>query len=121
MKYGQIDNPENFFHQLGSLHDARIEYFEWVPAERKVLIIIDDLNSNFLNLPEYEGLLPATLVFSNVRKMIIGVDPTEEHLNIYEMESKRTNILINVMIKCWPGGKIEFTCGSIEVREKKMK
>ncbi len=38
MKYGQIDNPENFFHQLGSLHDARIEYFEWVPAERKVLI-----------------------------------------------------------------------------------
>ena len=73
MKFGQIENPENFFYQLGCLHETRVESFKWVPPERKVLIKIDDLNSNFLDLPEYEGLLPATLVFSNVKKMMIGV------------------------------------------------
>ena len=105
MKFGQIENPENFFHQLGCLHETRVESFKWVPPERKVLIKIDDLNSNFLDLPEYEGLLPATLVFSNVKKMMIGVDPTEEYLNIFDLETKSSTIHINVMIKFRPGGK----------------
>ena len=119
MKFGHIENPEDFFHQLGLLHDARIESFKWVPPERKVHINIDDLNSNFLDLPEYEGLLPATLVFSNVRKMIVGIDPTQETLNIYELETKSATTQINVIINFWPGGKIEFNCESIEVHETK--
>ena len=119
MKYGQIDKPEEFFHQLGGLHDARIETFKWVPPESQVLIGIDDLNSNFLDLPEYKGLLPVTLIFSNVQKMIIGVDPIQKILNIFDLETKLSTAHINVIIKFSPGGKMEFTCSSIEVQEKR--
>jgi len=119
MEFGQIENPENFFHQLGLLHDTRIESFKWVPPERKVLINIDNLNSNFLDLPEYEGLMPATLAFINVGKMLIGIDPTEEHLNIFELETRSSTTFIKVIINFSPGGKIEFTCESIEVHETK--
>lgn len=119
MQYGLIENPENFFHQLGGLHDARIESFSWIPPERQVVIKIDDLNSDSLDLPEYEGLLPATLIFSNVQKMIIGVDPIQKTLNIFDLEIKCSTTHINVIIKFSPGGKMEFTCGSIEVQERK--
>ena len=117
MKFGHIENPDDFFHQLGLLHDARIESFEWVPPKRQVLIKIDDLNSNFLGLSEYEGLLPATLVFSNVKKVIIGINPVPESFYIYDLETSSSATHINVVIKFSPGGKMEFTCGSIEVQK----
>ena len=117
MKYGHIENTEDFFHQLGLLHDAIIESFEWLPSERQVFIKIDDLNSNFLDLPEYEALLPATLVFSNVRKIIFGIDPAQETLKIYDLETKSSATHINVVINFSPGGKMEFTCESIEVQK----
>jgi len=121
MKYGNINQPKKFFHELGGLHDARIESFKWIPPEQKVLIKIDDLNSNFIDLPEYDGLWPGILVFSNVKKILTGVVPIEGYLSIFNVEIKLLTEQINVTINISPGGKIEFDCSSIDIQEKEIK
>jgi len=119
VKYGLIENPKDYFDNLGNLHDARIEYVGWLPREKKLSIAIDDMNSNFLDLPEYEGLEPAMLVFLNVEHVVFDIEKTDEHLNVYEfnVETKPSHIEVN--LKYWPSGKLIVNCKSIELQNNK--
>ena len=118
MEYGRVNNPEVFFHELGGLHDARIEDINWLPNKRRLSITIDDMNSNFIDLPEYGGLPPPILVFVGVRRVLIDIDQTDENLNIYEFEAKPSPSYLDVSVKCWPGGRLEVTCESIDLHQR---
>jgi hypothetical protein len=72
-----IDNAAFFFASLGGLHDVEITTIS-VDADHQILkITVEDINSNFSDLPEHPGLRPARLLF--IERPDIFMD-----LNIWE-------------------------------------
>ncbi len=65
-----IADPVVFFHDLGGLHDARVDWLGWDDGE--VRLVVRNLNANFMDgdkpNPHYPGYTarPATVVFSGV-------------------------------------------------------
>ncbi len=66
-----IDDPLSFFHELGLLHDASVEWLSWGDGEFR--LVTDNLHANFMDglepSPEYPGYVarPATVVFTGVK------------------------------------------------------
>ncbi len=114
-----LDDPRKFFKDLGGLHDARIEHLRWDPNHRQVTILVDDINSNFLDLPEYKGLAPATLTLSKVIGFILNVDRPDATLNIYELEVCPESAHLAAQFKIRPSGKIKIACASIGIEYHK--
>ncbi len=112
----QINSPKAYFNDLGGLHDARIEKFSWRKQKKQFLLMVDDLNSCFFELPEYQGLRPAELIFSGVHSLRHEFQISSESFSIFGIEIIDSNEDIHVQIKCSPGGLIEMVCTSIEVR-----
>lgn len=111
-----IRNPKEYFHSFGNLHDARINGFHWLPEEKRLHISIDDLNSNFEGLPEYEGPKPGMIILEGVSEIEAGICPTGDSLNIYDFTADMIEKeLVSVDIRCWPGGKICVKCESIQL------
>ena len=50
-----LENPEVFFAELGGVHDARITNFSLDKFNKILTVGLDDLNSSFLGLTEYQG------------------------------------------------------------------
>lgn len=119
MEYSTLDDPKKFFHQLGGLHDARIEGIAWFPKDQRMSIAINDLNRNFLGLPEYEGLVPANLVLREVRQVVFDIEQSENVLNIYDTVVDPIQTNLNIMISLWPSGRIEIICNTIEIHQQK--
>ena len=81
-----IDEPVVYFEKLGGLHDARITAFSWSKSNRRFILSVDDLNSNFLDLPEYQGLRPAEVIFSKVALLDSDIQILDSSYSIYAME-----------------------------------
>jgi len=116
-----LNNPHEFFSELGDLHDARIERVQWLLHERRLTISIDDLYSNFLDLPEYKGLTPATIILNDVEDIEVNIGPVDDRINIFEFNAKVVDSSINVNVTCWPGGRIDIKCGSIQLHLEGIK
>ncbi len=113
-----IEDPEKYFKSLGGLHDARVERIDWLPEEQKLMLFIDDLNSNFLDLPEYKGLAPATFMLHGVESVNLKFAKCESHLNIDEFTSIKPSSRLEVLIKFWPSGQCDLQCSSVSVRKE---
>jgi hypothetical protein len=66
-----LDDPISFFHELGLLHDACVEWLSWGDGEFR--LVTDNLHANFMNgqepsleFPGYH-IRPATVVFAGVK------------------------------------------------------
>jgi hypothetical protein len=114
---------EKYFKELGYLHDARIEKITWTITD-SLSIEIDDLNSNFLGLPEYTGIVPATLVFEEISKCVLAIDMyhNDGSLDIYELLVKANSTYgFDIFAKFSPSGNMEITCKLITVQPKANK
>jgi hypothetical protein len=107
----RIPDPVSFFKSLADLHDARIEGMSW--SSGRLLIVIDDLYSGFLDLPEYCGPRRATLEFDSPRQLsLTAVDASR--LSILGLEVKQLEAGgFTVAIDLSPDGRIQTTCETI--------
>ena len=112
----EIENPEAFFLALGGLHDSMLRLLQWRPETRCLGLGIDDLYSNFFQLPEYPGALEARLIASELLDLRIDLKalctPTSRILGFYVTRQKNTD-LINAAIH-FGEGKIEFVCRKLQ-------
>ncbi|GAB1270347.1 hypothetical protein NBRC116493_36010 [Aurantivibrio infirmus] len=112
-----IKAPKVFFGELGGLHDAFITAFSWNKENQTFSISIDDLNSNFLDLPEYKGLCPVDIVFVGVCNLDCNIQIKSSNFSIYDFLIEEETCY-SVNIKCSPGGYFKCQCETIKLIEK---
>lgn len=112
-----VGEPEKYFAGLGDLHDARVERIDWLPEKQRLLLFLDDLNSNFLDLPEYKGLAPAILMLDGVESVNFKFAKCEKHLNIHEFKAVILSSRLDIIIKFWPSGQCDLQCSSVGIKE----
>ena len=104
---------------LGGLYDAIILSLAWSAEERRLRIVVDNVNSNTFGLPEYPGPRSATLVFSEVTHLDVNANLTVAGLMVYDLAIERKGpdtYASSLMLS--PGGKLTIECGSIEIVER---
>ncbi|WP_018623914.1 hypothetical protein [Kangiella aquimarina] len=111
-------NPKEFIEERGGMHDAVVESFTWESIQRVLTLDIDDLNSCFEGLPEYEGLCPITLVFSKVSSLDLNLQISSNQVSIYDFSILSLKGIFQIEIKCSPGGIIKLSCEDIEIKYK---
>lgn len=115
-----MENPEIFFAELGGAHDARITNFSWDKFNKTLTIGLDDLNSNFLGLPEYQGKRPVAFVFAGVSTFDMDVQLINDQLNVYDIEVNTANENYMFHIKCSPGGYFKYQCEDVQIFEREL-
>jgi hypothetical protein len=109
-----VNDPQAFFAELGGLHDALIMSFSWDRDDKMLCIGIDDLNSNFLDLPEYRGLRPVEIVFTGVQNLDCDIQIKGSSINIYDFLIEDASPY-TVDVKCSPGGYFKCQCAAIKL------
>ncbi len=77
MNIERVLNPSSFLYSLGGLHDVRISHFQFEVKTRKLVFVVEDLNANFTDLPEYAGSRHCKLIFSQVETFLLDVETFE--------------------------------------------
>jgi len=110
-----VEQPVIFISELGNLHDAEIESIEWNPALQEILFKIEDLHSNFLDLPEYTDIRPARLTLHGVEKFESNISPDGFRLCVMDFEVVKgsLNSGYEVSITFTPSGIMKISCASI--------
>lgn len=111
-----VNEPKAFFGELGGLHDAIITAFSWNKDDEMLSIGIDDLNSNYLDLPEYKGLRPVEIVFTGVQDLDCDIQIKGSNFSIYDLLIEE-EACYSVNIKCSPGGYFKCQCEAIKLVE----
>ena len=103
---------------LGGLHDAIILSLAWSAEDRRLRIVVDNVNSNTFGLPEDPGPRSATLVFSEVTHLDVNANLTVAGLMVYDwtITSKGPDTYASSLMLS-PGGKLTIECRSIEIVE----
>jgi hypothetical protein len=110
-----VDNPDSYIQSLGGLHDARMEGFELNLSNRTLTIAVDDLNSAFLDLPEYEGHYPADICLSGVSTVTADFEWAGRILSIYELAINRIDGQFGMQLKLAPSGSLVLTFQAMKV------
>lgn len=110
-----INKPSDYFDKYGGLHDACVKSFSWNNEKNTLSLEIDDLNSNFLGLPDYQGIKPVVFVFSSVTDFDCDIQISDDIFRIFDVsvENKEQSYLMN--IKYSPGGYMKFYCCTIKI------
>jgi hypothetical protein len=110
-----VANPVGFFAALGWLHDADLESFQWDIFNDQLTVEIDDLYSNFYQLPEYPGKLSARFIASGIKNLQATIIASEisqiRILKFYIVKAadeKRTGVEVHFGEGC-----IKFECHRI--------
>ena len=99
------NNPKDFFNTLGGLHDSQIKVITVDIIKSTIQLYIDDLYSNFINLPEY---IDVKNIYFNIKinNLDINLDRfNKEEIYIYDIEVN--NDLLKIFIS--PSGYIKVT------------
>jgi hypothetical protein len=102
-----------FIRSLGGLHDAEIISLSWTPGQAEIRMSVDDINSNFDGLPEYEGLVPGVFVFSGVTDVGWAVDRPDPRMKIYDWDVVPITGGTRSEIKISPSGQLIIQCAAI--------
>jgi hypothetical protein len=112
-----LSDPRALFDALGHLHDSDILVPEVNTITREVTLVVDDLYSNFLDLPEYPGQQPVRLIFCGVDDldMGMGLDGFPARITTLEVE-EHSGQRASVVVRLQPSGHIRITCASVACR-----
>jgi hypothetical protein len=112
----EIENPRAYFEELGDLHDSMVEKMELDFEARQLALTVSDLNSNFLDLPEYQGSRPATILFSLASIARAEIDCITG-VRVYSLEFNRIAPTKpwSVCLRLAPSGLLEFQCVGIQL------
>ena len=69
-----ITDPVHFIQALGGLHDVWIERVTVDIERRSLELSTNDLNANFVGLPEDPGRRPCALLFLGVSRFFTSID-----------------------------------------------
>jgi hypothetical protein len=112
-----IPDPGKFFHELGGLHDAIIEWLCWDSASGVFRLTINNLNANFMDgdrpsadYPGYKAR-PATIVFLGVRNFTGNVG--QDVGWIFSLEIERSTKGHKVKIAGTTTSAFVFECDSV--------
>ncbi len=112
--------PELVLSELSSIHDAVIVNLWWDGFKKVLNIGLDDLNSNYLGLPEYKDERPVELIFLGVSSLEIEVQAIDNHLRVYGIEITNLVQKYAFHIRCSPGGYLMFQCDAVKLSEMKI-
>ena len=110
-----IDDPQGYFHELGDLHDARVEHIAWNPLEHTVTIAVDNLRSACAD-SDYTAPLPANIVLRGVKYLFMQVDPCDNYHDVYDIVVERDPSFLNIKLNLAPGGVVDVRCNLIVVK-----
>jgi hypothetical protein len=112
-----LSDPGAFLHALGHLHDCEVLVLEVNTTKQQVTLVVDDLYSNFLDLPEYPGKQPVRLIFSDVDDVDtgLGLDSLPARIMDLEVEA-HSGSRTSVVVRLQPSGHIRIKCGAIACR-----
>ena len=110
-----IADPKKFFDSLGGAHDAQIMGFMWNKKAKELSIELDDLNSNFLGLPEYKGERPININFTGVLSLDMDAQILGDQLNVYDITVDIEKSRYHFEIRCSPGGFFKGQCEQIAI------
>lgn len=111
----QIADVAKLLHELGQLHDARIQAVVWTSADRRLDIQLADLFSNFLGLPEYSGPAPATISFAGVSELQWELRTSEDVLRVLGTEISETEGRPRLTLSLWFGGRLSIDFDHIQM------
>ena len=117
-KFQSLADPISFFEELGDLHDAKICRVEWILIDRVIVLEVDNLNANFVGLPEYQGRKQALIKFNEVESVQLDCDAVKVDVQrVYELEvgDDRTANRRKIALRITPSGQLSFFCASIEI------
>ena len=69
-----IDDPVTFIRNSGGLHDTRVQSLDFSIENETFIMVTDDLNANFADLPEYPGQRPCKIVLRQVSKLLLDLE-----------------------------------------------
>jgi hypothetical protein len=103
MTNSSIDTPDQYFRQLGGLHDSRIDDIIWTHRSAELAIRINNINANFRGLPEYRGEMPAVIRCSGVTSLHFDIREMDTVMCIAELKVTRldNSSLWRVQITTW--------------------
>jgi hypothetical protein len=102
------------FRYLGNLHDVIILSVVWAQGDKRIELFVDDFNTNFESLPEYEGEKPGKIILLDVYRVCFDIDVCDDNLNIYDLSVSEVGGRYCVSILLWPNGRMTIYCGGIE-------
>lgn len=111
-----ITEAEEYFISKGRLHDAVIQEIIWSPLKMELQLYIDDLNSGFSGLDEYDGLKPSIIRCDSVSDLVVDVDQTDEKIRIYDITCDQETGVLSIKIS--PSGSVKITLGSIDIEDQ---
>jgi hypothetical protein len=119
-KCQSLVDPISFFQELGDLHDVKVCRIEWNVCEQAIVLEVEDLNANFIGLPDYQGKKQALIKFNAVENLRLDCDAEKADVQrIYELEVIESNIVNKreIALRIAPSGFLNFFCYSIEISE----
>ncbi len=113
MHIQKIEKPVQFFEDLGGIHDANIQKITWDKLKQELSLTLDDLNSCFVGLPEYDGLASAEIIFGEVVLLEVNLEISDDVNRIYDLTIVSMDKAYEATIKCSPAGFLKCTCRTI--------
>ncbi|MDR0616917.1 MAG: hypothetical protein LBG29_08930 [Synergistaceae bacterium] len=103
-----------FLERMGLLHDSVVRRLVWEPGVSTLCFEIENLYSNFKDLPEYPGIMSGSIELQEVVQVEFDIKTDENRLVIFEfladMVGKNE---CKVSVSFWPAGKISALCRSV--------
>ena len=119
-----LQDPIKSIAEYGGFHDAKVVSIDWNESEARLVVRLDDLNSNFLGLPEYKGKQPGGIAFDTVSQIAFNLEFPQGSMNIDEIgliakkgarQSGTPAEQYQLTIRIWPAGKLVATCESVSI------
>ena len=101
---------------LGGLHDATIQEVRWRSAEKALRLVVNDMFSNFRELPEYPGPKSGSVTFVGVSSGTGETSPFAGVLRIsgIDVASKDGRLHVRLGLS-EPGSDLQFSCDDLQV------
>jgi hypothetical protein len=114
----QDEDPGSYVDAKGGFHDCIIESLAWTPTQRRLEISIEDINANFLGLPEYAGRVPCVVGISGVDDFAMDVfSSADDRLRVYEASVSVVAQKKVLKIAFFPSGSLEVSFENLTILE----
>ena len=101
-----------FLKKMGGMHDSIVACLTWLPSEKRIEFLFEDMYSNFDGLPEYPGRQPGTIALHGVSDLSISLE-TDGPLRVFEFLPDRAESDV-VLVTFSPSGKIRARFSSAD-------
>lgn len=99
-----MKNFRDFLQKMGGMHDSIVACLTWLPSERRIEFLFEDLYSNFVGLPEYPGRQSGMIALHGVSDLSLALE-TDGPLRVFEFLSDEDESDV-VLVTFSPSGRL---------------